>query len=70
MIKEDRYASCEAFAMYELRMAHEKLEHKEQKMYEAAKMIEDLKEQIAVKDKRIVDMQAKLEAIANSNEDR
>lgn len=31
-------------------------------------MIENLKEQLAVKDKRIIDLQAKLEAIANSNE--
>ena len=70
MMNRDRYESCESFVMYELKKAQEKLEHKEQKMYEAAKMIEDLKEQLAVKDRRIVDLQAKLEAIANSNEDR
>lgn len=67
-INLDRYISCEAFAMYELKTAHEKLEDKEKKMFEAKKMIENLKEQLAVKDKRIIDLQAKLEAIANSNE--
>ncbi|SCJ19440.1 Uncharacterised protein [uncultured Clostridium sp.] len=67
-INLDRYISCEAFAMYELKTAHEKLEDKEKKMFEAEKMIENLKEQLAVKDKRIIDLQAKLEAIANSNE--
>lgn len=30
-INLDRYISCEAFAMYELKTAHEKLEDKEKK---------------------------------------